>query len=149
MPSGIPTPRFTTELIFSSIAARRAMTLRASSAVAPGPCDAARTSPAYAGLYFSANVCIRIARDDDPVDEDPRDLDVTRRQDVVGGDAFNLHDHDSAGVLRCLRDREPVQGGGLALHGHVALVVGGRAAQEGHIDRMAWIEQKLLALDAR
>ena len=50
MPSGIPIPRFTTELIFSSIAARRAITLRASSAVAPGASDTTRTSPAYAGL---------------------------------------------------------------------------------------------------
>ena len=50
MPSGIPIPRFTTELIFSSIAARRAITLRASSVVAPGAADATRTSPEYAGL---------------------------------------------------------------------------------------------------
>ena len=50
MPSGIPMPRFTIELIFSSIAARRAITLRASSAVLPGASDTTRTSPAYAGL---------------------------------------------------------------------------------------------------
>ena len=50
MPSGIPMPRFTTELVFSSIAARRAITLRASSAVAPGASGTTRTSPAYAGL---------------------------------------------------------------------------------------------------
>ena len=40
-----------------------------------------------------------------------------------------------------------VQRGGLVLHRHVALLVGGRAAQERHVDRAARIEEELLALE--
>ena len=68
-------------------------------------------------------------------------------QQVAGGDALDLHDHDPTRVLRRLRDRERVQRGGLALHRHVALLVGGRAAQERHVDRAARIEEELLALE--
>ena len=69
------------------------------------------------------------------------------RQRVTGRDLLDLHEHDPAGVLRRLRHRERVQGGGLALHRHVAVLVGRRAAQERHVDRRARVEEVLLAVE--
>jgi len=55
-PSGMPMPRLTTALAFSSSAARRATTLRLPGAIG-SPCPAGtRSSPAKAALYGSAKV---------------------------------------------------------------------------------------------
>ncbi len=50
MPSGMPIPRLTTELGFSSIAARRAMILRSLISIGWSDVIGTRISPAKAGL---------------------------------------------------------------------------------------------------
>jgi hypothetical protein len=87
------------------------------------------------------------AGDDDAVDEDARDSDLSRGQKVAGRDPLDLDDHDPARVLRRLRDRERVQRGRLALHRHVAQLVGGGAPQKRHVDRAPRIEQEVFAVE--
>lgn len=143
-PSGIPTPRFATELILSCIAARRAITLRTSSGAArvavtadAHVADVGRVVPLGKRLHVGGG----IGGYDDTVDKDPGDTDIAGTVEVAGRHALDLHDHDPAGVLRCLRDRKRIQRGSLALGRHVAVLVGGRAAQNGDIDRPRRIEQ--------
>ncbi len=57
-PSGMPMPRFTTALGFSSRAARRAMILRSLIGIASTLDIGTRISPAKAALYWVANVCM-------------------------------------------------------------------------------------------
>ena len=87
------------------------------------------------------------AGDDDGVDEDAGEADLAWRQQVAVGDALDLHDHDPTRVLRRLGDRERIEHGGLALHRHVPLLVGGRPAHERHVDGAAGIEEELFALE--
>jgi hypothetical protein len=49
-PSGMPIPRFTTAFVDRNIAARRAITLRASRGIGASPVLGAVISPVYAGL---------------------------------------------------------------------------------------------------
>ncbi len=58
MPSGMPMPRFTTLLGFSSSAARRAMILRSDISIGAIDEFGTRISPENAALYGSANVCM-------------------------------------------------------------------------------------------
>jgi hypothetical protein len=57
-PSGMPMPRLTTAFLFSSSAARRAITLRAPSASGAKLLIGTRSSPANAALYCVENVCM-------------------------------------------------------------------------------------------
>jgi hypothetical protein len=56
-PSGMPIPRFTTLLGRSSMAARRAMTLRSVSCIAAIELRTRRSSPLNAGEYCVPKVC--------------------------------------------------------------------------------------------
>ena len=87
--------------------------------------------------------------DDDAVDEDARHADLARREHVASRDLLDLNDDDAARVLGRLRDGQGIQRGRLALHGHVAVLVGGRAAQERHIDWAARVEEVFLRRRAR
>ncbi len=106
-------------------------------------------SPANAALYGSANVCPMILRpcDDDAVDQDARNLDLTRVQAAALGDALDLDDDDAAGIVRGRGDREYLQGEGLLFHRDVAVGVGGRAADDPDIDRKRFVEQVVDSAD--
>ena len=83
-------------------------------------------------------------RDDDRVDQDAGDPHLARAQRPVLGDPLDLHDHHAAGVLGRLRHRQHLEGERLPLHGDVALGVGRRPAQQGHVHRLRGEEQVLL-----
>jgi hypothetical protein len=95
-------PSAAQELIFRSITARRAMTLRASSARGGGAGgDRPRRVPVrgVVGLGERLHVRRRAAGDDHAVDEDPRDADLAWGERVSGRDLLDVDEHDSAGVF--------------------------------------------------
>ena len=59
------------------------------------------------------------------------------------GDPLDLRDHDPAAVVRRGRDRQCLEGQGLALHREVAVAVGRRRADDGDVDRERLVEQTL------
>ena len=81
------------------------------------------------------------------VDQNARNPDRARRQAVDLGDPLDLDDHQTAGVLGRHGHGQVVQGERLALHGDVAGRVGGRAADQRHLDRERPVEQPLLPVD--
>jgi hypothetical protein len=85
--------------------------------------------------------------DDDAIDQDARDLDLARAERAALGDALDLHDHQPAAVARRHGDRQALERQGLALHGDVAVGIGGRAADDGDVDREGLVEEVLLAAD--
>ena len=86
-------------------------------------------------------------RHDHAVDERARHEHLARMERPGPGDPLDLHDHDAARVLDRHRHREIVEVERLALGRHVAVRVGGGAAQEGDVEREAAIEQPFLAVD--
>ena len=83
--------------------------------------------------------------DDDEIDEDAGNLHVLGRQRIASRHALDLHDDDAAGAPRRLRHRQHLAEHGLLLHRDVAVLVGGRAAQERDVDRHRLEEQPFLA----
>jgi len=81
------------------------------------------------------------------IDQNPRNLDLARRQPVALGDPFDLGDHDAVTVLGRHRHGEIVEGQGFALHRDVAESIGGGAAHEGDVDLADLVEQPLLVID--
>ena len=84
---------------------------------------------------------------DDAIDERARDLHLPRVERPQLGDALDLHDHQPAGVVRRHRQRQRFDRQRLALHGDVAVRVGGGAANDADIDRDRLVEEILLAAD--
>ncbi len=83
--------------------------------------------------------------DDDEVDEDAGNPDLLAGQRAAPRHPLHLHDDDAAGAPRRLRHREHLAEHRFLLHRHVAVLVGGRAAQERDVDRHRLEEQPLLA----
>ena len=75
----------------------------------------------------------------------PGNLDRFRRQRAPLRHALHLHDDEAAAALRGLRHRQHLAEDRLLLHGDVAVLVRGRAAQEADVDRERLVEQELLA----
>ena len=125
-------------LASSSSAARRAMILRSSHLQrlqrvhrARGSRRRSRRSRAREGLH----VILRPLGDDDAVDQDARDLHLPRIQAAALGDALDLRDDEAAAVVRGHGDGQRLQRQRLALHGDVAVGIGGGAAHDADIDR--------------
>ena len=81
------------------------------------------------------------------IDERAGHLHQARVQRAGLGDALNLRDHDAARIARGHRHRQVVQRERFALHGDIAVGIGGGAADEGHIDGKSLVEEPLLAVD--
>ena len=113
-------------------------------------CIGTRISPANAGLYGSTNVCMWYSGFSATTTQSTRMPGIlTCRGLSVPRSAMtlDLHDHDAAGVAHRHRDRERLERERLALHRHVAVRVGGRAADDADVDRKGPVEQVLLAVD--
>ena len=149
-PSGMPMPRLTTLLGFSSSAARRAMILRSDIGIGG---DRRRRHADLAGerravgLGERLHVVLGLLGDDDAVDEDAGDLHLPRIERAALGDALDLRDDDAARVARRHRDREAFERERLALHRDVAVGIGGGAAHDADVDRERAVEQVLLAVE--
>ena len=85
--------------------------------------------------------------DDDAVDEDARDFHLARVQRAGFGDALDLGDDDAAAVARGHGDGLALKGEGFLLHGDVAVLVGGGAADDADADREGLVEKVFLAVD--
>jgi hypothetical protein len=84
---------------------------------------------------------------DDAVDQDARNLDVSRVERTGGRDALDLRDDEPLAVLGSRRQRQIVEGQRLLFHRDVAVVVGRGAADDRDIDRKRLVEQPGLAID--
>ena len=136
-PSGMPMPRLTTLLAFSSSAARRAMIFRSFSSM--GAIDPARDANLAAERRVVLNrECLPMMfglGDDDTVDEDARNLDLPRVERAALGYSLHLHDDEPAGILHRHGDRQHFEGERFLFHGDVAVGIGGGAANDADIDR--------------
>ncbi len=74
-------------------------------------------------------------RDDDTIDQNAGNLDVTGRKGATLGQPLDLHDHDPAGIVRGHRQHLRLKRQRLALHSDIAFGIGSRAAQNGDMDR--------------
>ena len=87
----------------------------------------------------------------DMVDQGAGHADGLRRQAAIWHHALDLGDDDAAIVARrqCLVQRSQIRA--FVLHGQVAIFIGCRAADDGHINRDRLVEEPLLAgeVDAR
>ena len=85
--------------------------------------------------------------DVDVVDQRARHLDVAHRQAAARGELADLGDDDPAAVPGGHRHRQHLALDGLALHRQVAVLVGGRAADDGDVDRERVEQQPLAAAE--
>ena len=136
-PSGMPMPRLTTLLAFSSKAARRAMILR--SLIAIGGSEPARRPDlaAEGGIVLRAEglpVVLGLG-DDDAVDQNARYLHLARVEAAALGDALDLGDDDAARIVRRHRDGERLERQRLLFHGEIAVGVAGGGADDPDVDR--------------
>ena len=74
-------------------------------------------------------------------------LDLTRVEAARLGEALDLRDHHAARVVRGHGDGQHLERQRLALHGDVALRIGGGAADDADVDREGLVEKRLLAAD--
>ncbi len=88
-------------------------------------------------------VCHCSGIDVDVVDERGRHLDVTRPQAAAGRQLADLRDDDAAAVARGHGHRQHLALDGLAFHGQVAVLVGGRAPDDRHVDGERVVQQPL------
>src|SRR6478672_3985692 len=93
------------------------------------------------------HVALGIRHHDDAIDDRARDLHLPRVERPRLGDALDLRDHQPARVVRRQRERQRFDRQRLALHGDVAVRVGGGAANDADIDRDRLVEQIFLAPD--
>ena len=84
---------------------------------------------------------------DDAIDQDAWDLDVTRVERAGGGDALHLRNDEPFAVLGCRRQRQIVEGQRLLFHRDVAVVIGGSPADDRDVDWKRLVEQPRLAID--
>src|SRR5260221_3172615 len=90
------------------------------------------------------DICLPLVRVDvDVVDERPRDLHVSHPQAAARRQLADLSDDDSAAVPGGHGHRQHLRLDRLALHRQVAVLVGGRAANDGEIHREG-VEQEPL-----
>ena len=99
------------------------------------------------GLAEGLHVVFGLLGDDHAVDEDAGNLDLPRVERAALGDALDLDDDRAAGVVRRHGDGLRFQGQRLALHGDVAVGIGGGAADNADVDREGLVEQVFLAID--
>jgi hypothetical protein len=92
-------------------------------------------------------MCCSRFGDHHAVDQNPRNLDLPRRQPAALGDPLDLGDDDAVAVLGRHGHGQVVEGQCFAFHGDVAEGIGGGAAHEGDIDLADLVEQPLLAID--
>ena len=74
------------------------------------------------------------------VHEHAGDTHLARVESAFGSHAFDLADHVTVGVLRGQGHGEVLEDERLALHGDVAVGVGGGAPDEGHVDGRPFVE---------
>ncbi len=82
------------------------------------------------------------------VHQHARNLHLARIERAPFGDALHLDDHEAAAVVRGHGDRQRFQRQRFALHGDIAVGIGGGAAHDGDVDREGLVEQILLIPDA-
>ena len=85
--------------------------------------------------------------DDDMVDQNAGNLDLAWVERTALGNAFDLDDHRPAGIMRSHGNRHRLQRQRFLLHGHVAVRIGGGAADDADIDRERTVEKVFLAID--
>ena len=85
---------------------------------------------------------------DHAVDQHPRNLYLPRWQRAAFGDTLDLGDDDAPRIVRGHGYRLGLQGQGLPFHGHIAIRIGGRAADQTDMDREGLVEEIVLAVDA-
>ena len=85
--------------------------------------------------------------DHDQVDQHAGHLDLLRRQRAAQRHALDLCDDEAAGAARGLRHRDHLAEDGFVLHGDVAVLVRGGAADERNVDVERLEEQVVLAVD--
>ena len=129
----------------NSSSERRAMILRTSS----GSGGSGRDRPALCpGVVrrVPGDVGLPLVRlDVDVVDQGAGHLDVAHPQAAARRELADLGDDDAAAVARGHRHRQHLALDGLALHRQVAVLVGGRAADDRDVDREGVEEQPLPA----
>ena len=107
-----------------------------------------RSSPLSAAEYGVPNVCQWCPGcEDDAVDQNARDLHLARAQAAAFGHPLHLDDDQAAGVVHRGGHGERLDDQRLALHGDVAVRIGGGAAQQRHIERQRLVEQVLRATE--
>ena len=84
-----------------------------------------------------------IGVDHHDVNEHAGDLYRLGRQGLPASDALDLDDHQSTATPGGLGHRQHFAIDGLMLHGDVAVLVGGRTAQQGDVDLERLVEQPL------
>ena len=81
------------------------------------------------------------------VDQRARHLHVAHAQAAARRQLADLRDDDAAAVARGHGHGQHLALDGLALHRQVAVLVGGRAPDDGHVDREGVVEQPLAAAE--
>jgi hypothetical protein len=92
-------------------------------------------------------MALGLRRQHDAIDQCPRYLYLSRVERPCLGDALDLRDHQPARVVRRHRERQRFDRQRLALHGDVAVRVGGGAPNDADINRDRLVEQIFLAPD--
>src|SRR6266536_2248382 len=77
------------------------------------------------------------------IDEDARDGDLARGEGAGLGNALDLAGNESAGVPGRHGQGQVFEREGLALHGHVAVGVGGGPPNEGDVNREGFVKERL------
>ena len=83
----------------------------------------------------------------DAIDQHAGNLHLTRIERTALGQPLDLHDHDPARIAHCGRDRQRLQRQRFLFHRHIAVGIGGRAADDAHIDRERPVQQAFLAVN--
>ena len=82
------------------------------------------------------------------VHQDAGDLDLAGVEGAGLGQALHLDNDETAAVAGGGGDGQRLEGQGLLFHGHIAVGIGGGAAQDGHIDGQGFVGQVFLAVEA-
>ena len=86
-------------------------------------------------------------RDDDAVDEDARNLHLSRVEAAAVGDPLDLGDDDAARIVRRHGDGERLQRQRLLFHGEIPVGVAGGGADDPDVDRKSLVGEAFLARD--
>ncbi len=87
------------------------------------------------------------SRHHDAVDHDARHFHLPRIERAAFGNAFDLSNHDAAGIARGHGDGERLQRQRFLLHRQIAVRVAGRSPDDADIDRESFVEEIFLAVD--
>ena len=99
------------------------------------------------GLAEGLHVVLGPLRDYHAIDQDPGDLDLPGVEAMAVGKALDLGNDEATRIMDGHGDSLGLQRQGLALHGDIALRVGGGAANEADLDREGLVKQILIAVD--